>query len=601
MLGELGSVRHGWGAWLGSEPVAELKGGPASQVARETAHRSAAAHARLRLPTSADHAAKDGSHWVSSGGASKSSASGHARRQGFVVSDGRGLPPDDGYHNRQKAGLALLIEIASHTSLGMANTGATILPSIPDHRREELLGEPADVIDGGSAANGRFGRIGWLRSKLRGDHLVRNSLYLMVSSVIQAVLGFSFWILMARLFSAQDVGRASSLISATSLIAYFSLVGLNTTLMRFLPTSKVKGPLLTAAFVMVLGSGSVIGLVYALLTPELAPRLDFVAHSPLMTAGFVLLTAATGVNLLTDSVFIASRRATLCAVTDGLVGGFSKIAFGILLVGTGAYGLYSASVAGSAAAAIVSIVLIITSLRWRPSLRNPLRVLKPLLRFSGVNYVANALNMLPGVVVPLIVLDRLGAGPAGYYFVAFQIASLLYAAVNAVEASFMAEGSHADANWRRLRRRSRRLAVVLFAPGAIVLALGAHWILLVFGGGYSQHAAESLAELAVSVLPIAVCNWSWTVLRLAGRLGALVVSSVVYAGAICATAWVFAPHGLTALSSAWLVGSGLAAAVAGVASAQTRAKARHRRTRRPAPAPTVAQPPGQVTGSLSSR
>ena len=198
----------------------------------------------------------------------------------------------------------------------------------------------------------------------------------------------------------------------------------------------------------------------------------------------------------------------------------------------------------------MSIALIIMILQWRPSLTNPLKTLRPLLKFSGANYVANAMNLLPSVVVPIIVLDRLGAKPAGYYFVAFQMATILYAAVNAVESSSMAEGSQAGANWRTIRRRSRRLAIMIFVPVGLVTGLAAHWLLLAFGRAYSLHGTGSLEILAAAVLPIAACNWGWTVLRLTGRLRALVASTAIYGVAICGSAWFLAPHGLTALSLA---------------------------------------------------
>jgi O-antigen/teichoic acid export membrane protein len=501
------------------------------------------------------------------------------------------VTPDDGLRARQDAGLAALLGIATHVSLAMSEAATTIIPALPPR----LIGP----IDDGSGARGAAerlagptevgaapGRMRLLLAGIRSDHLVRNSLYLMLSSGIQAALGFTFWIVMARLFDAADVGRASSLISATALIAYFALFGLNSTLVRFLPTSDHKGPLITAALLLVAGTGMAIGLVYILLTPLVAPRLAFVAHRPVMVIGFALLGAAAAVNLLTDSVFIASRKAGLCAVTDGAVGGVSKIVMGVALAGTGAYGLFSASAGGFAAAALASVILMVTALHWRPSLRKPVQVLKPLLKFSGANYASNAFNLLPSVVVPVIVLDRLGAHAAAYYFVAFQMAALLYAAVYAVESSFLAEGSQAQANWRAIRRRSRRLAVQLFVPGCIVLAAAAHWVLLAFGPAYSQHGTASLELLAIAVLPIAACNWSWTVLRITARLGVLVFSCAIYAAAICGLAWVLAAHGLTAMTAAWPVGAALAAIVATAASATVsgKATARHRKTAGPRPA-----------------
>ena len=103
---------------------------------------------------------------------------------------------------------------------------------------------------------------------------------------------------------------------------------------------------------------------------------------------------------------------------------------------------------------------------------------------------------------------------------------------------------------------------MLFVPGGIILSAAAHWVLLVFGVEYSQHGTGCLVLLAIAVLPIAAGNWAWTVLRLIGRLGALVLSTFVYSAAICSSAWLLAGHGLDALTVAWPLGSGMAAAVA---------------------------------------
>lgn len=483
---------------------------------------------------------------------------------------------DDAFHAQQMAGLAALIRISAQVSSAMApatRLTATDELFLPRDLIDQEQSDPGvDLTAQGSKWFARVPRLRLLVVSLRTDHLVRNSLYLMLSAAIQGGLGFIFWTIMARLYSTDDVGRASSLISATALITYFSLFGLNTTLMRFLPTSRRKHSLLTAAFVLVACSGAVIGLGYILLIPVIAPRLAFVTHQPALALGFVLLTSAAALNLLTDSVFISTRKAGFCALTDGVVGGFGKIIFGVLLAGTGAYGLYGASVGASATAALVSVVLIVMTFRWRPSLTGSFRTIRPLLGFSGANYAANAIQLLPTLVVPLFVLDRIGAQAAAYYFVAFQMAGLLYAAVYAVESAFMAEGSQAKADWRAVRRRSRRLAVRIFVPAGAFLALTAHWILLAFGVKYSQHATTSLELLAASVIPLAACNWSWTVLRLRGKLSALVASTAVYSTAVCGFAWMLSSHGLTWVAAAWPIGTSIAAVFATVAAAMVPAE-----------------------------
>jgi O-antigen/teichoic acid export membrane protein len=414
------------------------------------------------------------------------------------------------------------------------------------------------------------------RERLLADHMVRSSLYLTLSSGLQAGLGFTFWVITARLFSTASVGRAGSLIAATVVIAYLAQLGLNNTFIRYLPTASDRNALMTSGCLLVAMCGIGMGLMYLVLTPVLAPRLGFVAHSPAFAAGFVLMAGAGAVNVLTDSIFIAERKASCNALVDGGIGGVTKVSSGVILAGTGAYGLFCASAGGPLAACLASMILMTTALSWRPSLRRPLAALRPVLRFSGANYAGNVLSLLPMLVVPLIVLDRLGPSAAAYYFVAYQVATLLYSAGYALEQAFLAEGSQAGVSWRQLLRRSLRVLALLTLPACLLLAAAGHWILLVFGTRYSQHGTPSLILLAAAAIPLAANNWLMTVLRLSGRLRAIVVSSGVYAVAICGLAWFLAPHGLGVLTAAWPIG-GLAGA--GVAAASIpRYEPRHRLT-----------------------
>ena len=485
---------------------------------------------------------------------------------------------DDALRARQADGLSALLSIAVQASLAMSQASTSLISAAP---AQPQAARPVPREAAGAAdAEAAPGPLGALRARLGTDHMVRNSLYLIVSSGLQAALGFGFWIVAARVFSAADVGRASSLISATVVIAYLALLGLNSTLVRYLPTAQNKDALISAGLLVVAVGGGVIGLVYVLATPLIAPRLAFVEHHVLLAVGFVVLTAAASVNLLTDSVFIASRRAGFCALTDGAIGGTTKIVSAVALAGAGAYGVFAASTGAFAASALVSIGLIFIALRWRPAFSNPIATLMPLLRFSSANYLANILNLLPVLVVPLIVLDRLGARNAAYYFVAFQIATLLYSAAYAVGQAFLAEGSHAGADRRQLLKRSRRILIALYLPAILVVMIAAHWVLLVFGARYSEFGTGSLILLAAAAVPIAACNWSWTALRLSGNLTGIMISSAIYMVAICALAWFLAPSGLTALAAAWPIGALVAALVASATVMLSRTKAASHAARR---------------------
>jgi O-antigen/teichoic acid export membrane protein len=440
-------------------------------------------------------------------------------------------------------------------------------------------GRPAAARGRPPPAAGLTGRVQAARRWLRSDHLVRNSLYLIVSAGLQAALGLAFWLIAARLYSVGDIGRGSSLIAAVGVIAYAALLGLNSSFVRFLPTAPDRDVLLTSGLLIVAVTGAAMAVVYVVLIPVTAPRLAFIER-PALAAGFVLLAAASAVNALTDSVFISARRAGWNVVVDGGIGGVARVAGILALAGAGGYGVFCASGGGFALAALASLILMVGQLGWRPRLRQWAGSLRPLVRFSGANYAGNLAGALPGLVVPVIVVDRLGAASAAYYFVGFQVASILFAAITAVEQTFLAEGAYAGdfvlarEQRRALLRRSRRLLALLCGPACLALIAVAHWVLLAFGPGYSQHGTVSLMLLASAALPIAANNWLWTVLRLAGKLRALMLSGAVYAGSICGLSWLLAPHGLGAMAAAWPLGSLVSA---GVSALPSTTPARHRR------------------------
>ena len=68
---------------------------------------------------------------------------------------------------------------------------------------------------------------------INADRLVRSSFFLMATMATMALLGFGFSLVVTRLYRPEQVGAGTSLISATSLIAYLSLFGLNVTVVRW--------------------------------------------------------------------------------------------------------------------------------------------------------------------------------------------------------------------------------------------------------------------------------------------------------------------------------------------------------------------------------
>src|SRR5881398_5766 len=85
--------------------------------------------------------------------------------------------------------------------------------------------------------------------------------WVLAGSIGSAVLGFVFWGLAARLFSANAVGIAGSLVSLSSLATSIGILGLDNGLVRFIPRADRPRALMRRLMLIAGGFSAVTGLV----------------------------------------------------------------------------------------------------------------------------------------------------------------------------------------------------------------------------------------------------------------------------------------------------------------------------------------------------
>lgn len=384
--------------------------------------------------------------------------------------------------------------------------------------------------------------------------MFQNSVYLMLSTLVQAVFGFGFWILNARLFSPEQIGLASTLISASTFIAYLAGLGFNSTFMRFLPTSKRRNDKLNTGLTLVLATALVMGAVYMWVVPVLTPDLAFMTRQAALAVAFVLLTAATAANLLTDSVFVAYRVSRYNFVVYAIQS-VVKLVLPLALVGLGAYGVFAASGLAAAFALGLSIYFMVRLFGYRPRVQVDRAVVQQVWRFSSGSYLANLFNILPTLVMPMVVVNSLGAERAGYFYLAFMLANLVYAVVYAISQSLFAEGAHGEVAFHHLLQRAVGLLAAIIVPAAVGLAVLGPLVLHVFGKAYTGEAAEVLVMLAVAAPAVAAYVLGGVLLRMSKQNLGLVWTNALYALVTCGLAVLWAPRGLVWVAGAWLVGN----------------------------------------------
>jgi len=369
-----------------------------------------------------------------------------------------------------------------------------------------------------------------------------------------AVLGFVFWLLVAHLYSPGQVGIASTLISSMSFISYLSLLGFNSTFIRFLPTSKNRNEHINTGLILVTIAAMIAGSLFVLCAPHFAPRLGLLDHNLLFGVSFVLLCIGATLNLITDSIFVAYRSAGYNFLIDGVIGSSVQLLLPLAFISLGAFGIYVAQGSATLVAMALSFVFLMKKFRYQPRFRVKRTILNGVLHYSSANYVASLLNTVPIIILPIIILNKLGAAPAGYYYLAFMMANVLFAIAYAVAQSFFAEGSYGERELLLLAKRAALFLSVTMIPASLLLAGVGPLVLQIFGKSYSNHGGQVLIVLAAVGPVLAAGALGSVALRITKHGKTLILTNSVYALLICGLALLWAQRGLVWVAGAWFCG-----------------------------------------------
>jgi O-antigen/teichoic acid export membrane protein len=406
-------------------------------------------------------------------------------------------------------------------------------------------------------------RTGVTRARL--DPLVRNSFFLMTTTAMTALLGFVFWLVVARLYPVHEVGQATSLLSALALLSYFSLVGMSSSLVRRLPTSTQRSEHVSTAFLVVAGVSVLVALIFAVVAGVTTPELAFVTASWANLGTFVALAVGAALNLLAASVFVALRSAKYNLLVNGVLMSLAKIVLPFLLIWAGAIGIFAASGLASCLAVLVSLWLIRNRLRIPLRLAISFPIIRDTIRFCIGTYLQGSLNLVPLLVIPILVLEQLGPEVAAAYFMAFQIATVVNSISFAVGESMFAEGAHEQEPLRALAKRSAAIMASVTVPAVLGVVVLAGPALRMFGEAYADAAETALIVLAVSSFAVAFHAWSSFLLKITAQVTAMIVSEVVFAVATTVLVVLAVGGGAAWVAAAWGGGNLLAGVVAAIA------------------------------------
>jgi O-antigen/teichoic acid export membrane protein len=397
----------------------------------------------------------------------------------------------------------------------------------------------------------------------RQEPIYTSSYALLLTTGTNALLGLAFWVAAARLYPEHVVGLGAGGISSLQLVALVGWVGLQFTLLRYVPVAGSQRPRLVA---LVYGAGVAAALavtvVFALAFAD-ALHVPYVGDSPLHVVAFGACVAAWVVFSLQDAVLVGIRRAFLVPA-ENAVYGLLKL---FLLIGlsqsNGPWTLLGVWAGATAAMGLAVNGLLFRRLLAADGRAGSLPPTRGLVRFSSGHTAVALTAWLPDFLVPLLVLSYLDQAANAYYFVAWTVGfSARLLAMNLANA-LTVEGAYAENPVSMLVRSVVRLSLTVLLPVMTVLLLAAKPVLSVFGQNYADHAAPLLRLFALSLIPYTIATLAVAFDRVYERFGTALAITAVGTVATIGLDMLLIPHmGISGAGVGWLAGQTLAAAVA---------------------------------------
>lgn len=417
--------------------------------------------------------------------------------------------------------------------------------------------------------------------ELGNESLFRNGVYIMGTTAVTSLLGFGFWIVAARILSAEEVGRASALVSAMLFVSVFTNLGVGQVFVSRLASRSAGRDwslTVTTGLALVTVVSLVGGAIAAVLLPALIPALK----EGLSAGVFLLLplgVAAVACSLVLDFACIAERHARLAFIRNTVAAVLRVAAIGLAALGpldgtTWVLGIWVASFLLIDAFAITRTLhrlghrFRLTLDRWRQELAEMRGLIAG---HQSINLGAQASTYL----LPVLVSAQLGVTDNAYFYTTFMLSSALFFIAPAISNALFAEGAHAPDRLGENLRRAVRYILLLAGPPAIVLLVAGRPILGILGPAYADEGATLLVILVGAAAFDSVLQLALAVMRVRHQLRQAAIATWFTLIAAIGSTWVLLPPmGIEGAGVGWAIGKAVGVAVCAAYLLPSRQKAR---------------------------
>jgi O-antigen/teichoic acid export membrane protein len=354
-----------------------------------------------------------------------------------------------------------------------------------------------------------------LRAALSASAISRQTLLLVVNSLVNGFGGIFFWFVAARFYSPAIVGVATAGTSMIVLLATVSQLGLGMGVIRY---STALGPhrrrRLGGIWLITLVGAIVAGLLFWKFAFIIAPGLLPIFSTPLNVSLFVGSCVAWAISILFDSYLVSQRHIGLMVIDNSLTA-VCRIAFIVFVSQPSAAML----IAFTGASGLIGVVAVIPALiRQRATTMSPPSIpvtLQTLISYSLWNYWIAITNIVATLTLPSIIISVTNGEQTAAYYMAWSLFSGLTMLPSALSQVLLVTRANAPGTSETAFQpnRKRDLLMLMLALVFIPVALG---ILALLGRTYFAHGWLVAIILAAGYWPNYRALLLQTEMRLAG-------------------------------------------------------------------------------------
>ncbi|MGE5223996.1 MAG: glycosyltransferase [Omnitrophica WOR_2 bacterium] len=427
----------------------------------------------------------------------------------------------------------------------------------PEHENENHAGRGTE-----KPANKPF--LSRLLEHLRSP-LFFNGYALTLSSAATSIIGLLYWLLAARYYPAEVVGRNSAAIATILFLSGLAGLNLDGTLIRFIPRAgRAAGRLVGMVYAISILVALLVSPVYLLGIHLWSPALSFLRSDASFVVIFILAVLTGIVFVQEDGALVGLRQAKWVAVENST---YAVLKLALLVVFASKLPQYGILISW-----ILPVMLIIPAVnffifrRFIPKhitadravagIRMPVQKItrQVVVKYTASNYLGYLFYLAYSTLPPLMVIQQAGSKANAYFYLPWVIFSSLRLFTINMGTSMTVEGSMNQEKLLEYFHAVLRHSLKVLLPIVLAVVIAAPFLLQLFGHEYAVQGTALLRLLTISIIPNTLIGLYLGVIRLQYRFRWIVIIQGFFAVIALGLSYFLLPkEGITGVGIAWLV------------------------------------------------